>query len=89
MPTMQDLSFAEWKMAAQRHANDLDIIAGDDLWDDGDSYDLREAASAAFAEKEDPKAFIERIFEEDLARREHDDQQAQEALEYEDEEDEP
>lgn len=89
MPSIQDLSFAEWKVAAQQHANELDIVAGDDLWDEADSYDLKAAASAAFAEKEDPKAFVERIFEEDLARREHDDQQAQEALEYEDGENEP
>ncbi len=62
------LDFAEWKAAAQAHANDLGLPP--DLWSEQDDYDLTEIAAEAFARGEDPKAFVEGAFEEDLARME-------------------
>lgn len=80
------LTGAEWRAAAQKHADDLEVVNGDNLWDDADSYDLQKAGKKAFEKGEDPRAFVERIFAEDLARREHEEQQYAESLEHADEE---
>lgn len=77
---MDESKFAEWKAAAQKHADDLKVVDGDQLWGDDDPYSLKEEASAAFEKGTDPKAFIEDIFADDLASKEHDEQQAAEAL---------
>ena len=79
-------AFAEWKAAAQAHANDLGVVGGDDLWDEDDSYDLKALARGAFERGEDAMTFIEEAFAEDLARAEHDDQQQAESAAYGDEE---
>lgn len=72
------LDFAEWKAAAQAHANDLDLPP--DLWTDADDYDLADAADEAFARGDDPKAFVEEMFEEDLARMENDNEEYAQSL---------
>jgi hypothetical protein len=66
------MSFAEWQAAAQAHANDLGLP--DDLWTEADNYDLAKGAAEAFARSDDPKAFVEEMFDEDLARMENDDE---------------
>ena len=63
-------TFAEWKAAAQLHAEQLGLPP--DLWTEADDYDLAEIAAEAFARGDDPKAFVEEAFEEDLARMEGD-----------------
>lgn len=78
---MREIVFEAWKAEAQHHANHLQVVAGDDLWDHGDSYDVAEAAVAAFAAHEDPVRFVERVFDEDLASRAHDEEMEREALE--------
>lgn len=67
------LSGAEWRAAAQKHAKDLELPAGEDLWDEADRYDLQKEGKKAFERGEDPKAFIERMFAEELARMEEED----------------
>ena len=72
-------TFAEWKAAAQLHAEQLGLPP--DLWTEADDYDLAEIAAEAFANRQDPKAFVEEAFEEDLARMENDDEEYARSLE--------
>jgi hypothetical protein len=74
-------SLAAWKRAVQDHADRLEVVAGDPLWGEGDPYDLEEAALAAHAAGEDPRAFVERAFAEDLAARDHDEDLERQSLE--------
>lgn len=75
-----DGEFAEWKAAAQAHANDLELPP--DLWTEADDYDLAEPAAAAFARGDDPKAFVEEMFEEDLARKQGEEDEQRQAMEH-------
>jgi flagellar motor component MotA len=77
-----DTRKAEWKAACIQASVNLGL-AVEDMWASDDPYDLFEQASEAFAEGVDPETFIREIFEEDLARNEHDDHQAAEAFESE------
>lgn len=83
--TEQATRFAEWKAAAQAHADELGVVDKDKLWEDSDPYSLKEVAEEAFSKGTDPKTFIEEIFADDLASAEHDEQQAAEALEFDEE----
>ena len=75
-----DAAFAEWKAAAQAHANDLGLPP--ELWTEADDYDLADTARPAFDRGDDPKAYVEEVFAEDLARMENDaDEWAQSLME--------
>ena len=75
-------SVTKWLYEAQQHANNLGVVGGGALWSPDDPYELVVAATEAIAKSEDPKAFIERMFEEDLARAENDAQEQTESLGY-------
>ena len=77
-------SFPAWKLACSAHA--MKLLSLSDLWTEDDPYDLADAAQAAFDSHQSPRAFIEEMFAEDIARQEYDAQLAAEALEQEDEE---
>lgn len=74
-------SYTAWKVQCQAHANSLDVVAGDDLWDDKDSYSLKEAAEEAWASGEKPEAFVERMFAQDLNNMANDRRLAEKSLE--------
>lgn len=69
-----------WRERAQRYADRVGV-AGRDLWDSDDPYDLFEAAHAAFEAGRKPRDFINGIFAEDMASREYDNLLAAEATE--------
>ena len=56
----------KWRNQAQTYADRIGV-AGGDLWDVDDPYDLFDAAHAAFEEGRKPKDFISEIFAEDIA----------------------
>ncbi len=72
-----------WKASCNTISNEL---LGFDAFNDGDDYDLDTVAPERFASGQTPQAFIEEMFEEDLARQEHDSQQQIESLEHADQE---
>jgi hypothetical protein len=72
------MSFAKWKEVAQKCANDLGLP--DDLWSDGDMYELSEPAKRAFQAGQSSKAFVLEMFEEDLAKIELENEQWAQSL---------
>lgn len=82
---------ADWKKRCQAHADEIGVVSGDDLWDANDSFSLIEEADKAWANGEEPDVFVERMFAEDLASAQNDDEMAQRSIEEgeEDEEDQP
>jgi hypothetical protein len=85
MSTSSIESLEAWKLgcvAAVLHHS----LPVDDIWAKDDPYDLAVAAEEAFGAGRSPMSFIEEIFEEDLARAQHDAQQAEESMQCEFEE---
>jgi hypothetical protein len=80
------MTFETWKKRAQEHADE--VVPGlEPLWTEDDPYELFEVATVAYSMGQDPKAFIEEMFGEDLARMAGEAEERREAAEYEDEED--
>jgi hypothetical protein len=79
------MSFEAWKLIAQTHANALSLPP--DLWVGVDDYELHEVAQLAFKQGQNPKAFIEEVFAEDLVRMEGERVEREQAIEEEEEED--
>jgi hypothetical protein len=80
---LKDMTEARWRLLAQKHADKLGVVGGDSLWTSDDPYDLVSAATAAFADGQSPKNFIEEQFAEDLAVSAHDEDMYRESLEAE------
>lgn len=72
------MTFEQWKAACAIYAESVGV-GGPDLWADDDPYELAECGEAAFNDGDTPQAFIDDIFADDLASREHDDLMEQEA----------
>lgn len=70
------ITYAEWQKKCQMHADVIGVVAGDALWDENDSYSLKEEGHEAWAIDEAPGAFVERMFAEDLANMAHDNELA-------------
>lgn len=71
-----------WKDACVTASVELGL-AVEDMWTNGDPYDMYDAAADAFAEGVEPRTFIQEIFEEDLADMEHQEQQFCDSLDQE------
>lgn len=80
---LKNLTEARWRLLVQKHADRLGVVGGDSLWASEDPYDLVEAAEAAFAAGQSPKAFVEEQFAEDLAIAAHEENMFSESLEQE------
>jgi hypothetical protein len=76
-------TFGQWKKAATTHIGTLLVGLGE-VFDKRDSYDLKEAAKAAYKAGRSPGDFIEDMFAEDLASQENDRLLYEESLEQED-----
>jgi hypothetical protein len=72
-------TFERWKNRAQQHATGLGLP--DDIWATDDPYDLLTVALEAYAKEQSPTAFIEEIFADDIASREHDEEMRRQAEE--------
>lgn len=65
----EDRALSTWMRKATAYAKKINIAAGDDIFGDGDPYDLADAAAAAFHDNGDPRSFVREAFAEDLASR--------------------
>lgn len=72
--------FEVWKHEAQTVATELFDGNLGDIWGPGDDYDLVDEAAAAFARGTTAAAFIEKAFEEDLARMDGDEAEYEDSL---------
>ena len=72
-------SFAEWKAQASAYTKEHEYLGFDDILDEDDPYDLKDAMQAAFDKGDSPEDFIEEAFGEDIASHENDNQMAAEA----------
>lgn len=77
-------TIAAWRAECQEYADQHEALALGEIWD-GDPYELMEPSKDAFKSGQSPSAFIDEMFAEDIARQEHESQQAEEALDYESE----
>ncbi len=59
------------------------LLGFGDLFTDKDLYDLREAAEDSYKAGTSPEGFVNEMFADDLASREHDSQMEAESLEEE------
>lgn len=84
MTTPKYETIEAWKAACVAVSVDLGL-AVEDMWVDGDNYDIYDAAAEAFAEGVEPITFIQEVFEEDLAGMAHEEQQFSDSLDSEDE----
>lgn len=73
------LTFTQWKAICNKES--LGIIAEDAFADDRDDFELNKEGAVRFLNGETPRAFIHDVFSEDLARLDHEVQQALEAQE--------
>jgi len=71
-----------WKAACVVVSVDLGL-AVEDMWADGDNYEMFDLATEAFAEGVEPRTFIQEVFEEDLADMDHQEQQFCDSLDQE------
>lgn len=77
------MTFDDWKEQCERVVEELEL-GFDDLWEEDDPYDLLESAEAKW-ETTTPHDFIHEMFDEDIAKRAHDEELFRESLEQEDE----
>ncbi len=77
MPTPDD--FKKWQEQCAKWAEKL--VNLDDILAPDDPYELFEVMRTAFKDRQNPRSFIEEVFEEDLARRAYDDHLYAESLE--------
>ncbi len=73
------MTFDEWKAAAQKASDELGCP--DDLWADGDPYDLVEVAKTDFESGFSPESFVREVFADDIAASEGNESQFVESLE--------
>lgn len=71
-----------WKAACVSAAVDLGL-AVEDMWAEGDIYEMFDHVAEAFAQGVEPRDFIQEIFEEDLAEQEHEEHQFADSLDHE------
>ena len=76
------MNFEEWKKECALYAERIGV-AGPDIWAEDDPYDLADAPLDAFNDDLSPKEFIDEVFAEDIASREHDDIMDEDALDHE------
>ncbi len=72
------MTFDEWKAAVQKASNDLGCP--DNLWADGDPYDLAEVAKTDFESGFSPESFVREVFADDIAASEGNESQFVESL---------
>lgn len=73
--------FQDWRAKAARYAENHDVLAGmGDIFAEGDPYDLAAASRSAFDAKQSPEEFVDEMFEEDIARSLHNEEQFNESL---------
>jgi hypothetical protein len=68
-----------WKAACVKASVDLGL-AVEDMWAEGDNYELFDLVADAFENGVEPRTFIEEVFEEDLANTDHEEQQFADSL---------
>jgi|GEM_PF-6783168 len=74
----------DWRSKCTRYAENHEALAGmGDLFAEGDPYDLVEASRTAFEAKQPPEEFVDEMFDEDIARSLHNEEQFNESLTHE------
>lgn len=71
-----------WKAACVAASVDLGLSV-EDMWADGDNYEMFDHVIEAFESGVEPLTFIQEIFEEDLADMEHEEHQFADSLDHE------
>ena len=79
------MTYEEYQQACSNHLSELLGIT--DLLDTCDPYDVFTCMKDAYDDGEDPVAFIEEVFSEDIDRQEYEIEQELEALNQRDEDD--
>jgi hypothetical protein len=71
-----------WKAACVTASVDLGLSV-EDMWAEGDLYEMFDHVAEAFESDVDPLTFIQEVFEEDLADMDHEEQQFADSLDSE------